>query len=42
VRQGYVSLEAAHQRYGVVLDAATLAIDWAGTERARREMRDAT
>jgi N-methylhydantoinase B len=38
VREGYVSLAQARADYGVVLDAATLAIDWAATDRARREL----
>jgi N-methylhydantoinase B len=35
VRQGYVSLQAAADLYGVVIDPATLAIDRAATERLR-------
>jgi N-methylhydantoinase B len=35
VRQGYVSLAAARAQYGVVLDAATLAIDAAATKALR-------
>jgi len=35
VRQGYVSLAAAAELYGVVLDPATLAIDRTATERRR-------
>ncbi|MBX5492759.1 MAG: hydantoinase B/oxoprolinase family protein [Chloroflexi bacterium] len=40
VREGYVSLQAANEQYGVVLDPETLAIDWAATERRRAELRD--
>jgi N-methylhydantoinase B len=39
VRQGYVSIEAAAELYGVVLDPTTLAIDATATERRRAEMR---
>jgi N-methylhydantoinase B len=39
VRQGYVSLKAAAELYGVVLDPHTLAIDAAATERLRTAMR---
>jgi N-methylhydantoinase B len=35
VRQGYVSVAAAAEKYGVVLDPATFAIDQAATERLR-------
>jgi N-methylhydantoinase B len=35
VRQGYVSLEAARELYGVVLDPATLAVDEAATAALR-------
>jgi N-methylhydantoinase B len=35
VRQGYVSIAAAAEHYGVVIDPATLAIDWAATEKLR-------
>ncbi len=38
VRQGYVTLEAARDDYGVALDAATLEIDAAETERLRRNL----
>ncbi len=38
VRQGYVSLEQAEQLYGVVLDPATLAPDFAATEKLRARM----
>jgi N-methylhydantoinase B len=39
VRQGYVSLEAAHQYYGVEIDAATGRADRARSEALRLEMR---
>jgi hypothetical protein len=39
VVDGYVSLAAAYERYGVVLDPATLALDAAGTERRRQALR---
>jgi N-methylhydantoinase B len=35
VRQGYVSVAAAAEHYGVVIDPATLEIDWAATEKRR-------
>jgi N-methylhydantoinase B len=35
VRQGYVSLEAARERYGVVVDSETFAVDQAATEKLR-------
>jgi hypothetical protein len=35
VRQGYVSLAAAHDYYGVILDSETLAIDANATAAAR-------
>jgi N-methylhydantoinase B len=35
VRQGYVSIEAAKELYGVVIDVETMAIDWATTEELR-------
>jgi N-methylhydantoinase B len=38
VRQGYVSLPAARDYYGVVLDAATLAIDAGATAEQRRQL----
>ena len=38
VREGYVSLQAARDQYGVVLDPTTLAIDRAATERLRGEL----
>jgi N-methylhydantoinase B len=39
VRQGYVSLKMAAERYGVVLDPPTLAIDAAASERLRAALR---
>jgi N-methylhydantoinase B len=42
VRNGYVSIEAARDIYGVVLDAATLAVDQATTLLRRSEMRRLT
>jgi N-methylhydantoinase B len=41
VYQGYVSLGAARDLYGVVLDPETLEIDAAATERRRAEIRSA-
>jgi N-methylhydantoinase B len=35
VRQGYVSVAAAAERYGVVVDAETFAVDQAATEKRR-------
>jgi N-methylhydantoinase B len=35
VRQGYVSIAAAAEQYGVVIDPKTLEIDWAATEKLR-------
>jgi N-methylhydantoinase B len=35
VRQGYVSVEAARELYGVVVDAQTFAVDRAATEKLR-------
>jgi N-methylhydantoinase B len=40
VRQGYVSLKAARDYYGVILDTETLAIDAAATEIQRRQLVD--
>jgi N-methylhydantoinase B len=40
VRQGYVTLRAAHDYYGVVLDPDTLAIDIAATADQRRQLVD--
>src|SRR5690348_17954666 len=39
VYQGYVSLAAARDTYGVVLDPETLAIDPAATQKRRAEIR---
>jgi N-methylhydantoinase B len=39
VRQGYVSLQAAAELYGVVIDPATLAVDHAATARLRAARR---
>ena len=35
VRQGYVSVKAAAEKYGVVIDPQTFAIDQAATEKLR-------
>jgi len=35
VRQGYVSLKAAAELYGVMIDPQTWAIDWAETKKLR-------
>jgi N-methylhydantoinase B len=35
VRQGYVSAEAAAERYGVVIDPQTFAVDRAATQKLR-------
>jgi N-methylhydantoinase B len=35
VRQGYVSVQAAAERYGVVVDAETFAVDQAATDKLR-------
>jgi N-methylhydantoinase B len=35
VRQGYVSVKAAAEKYGVVIDPETFAIDQAATEKLR-------
>jgi N-methylhydantoinase B len=40
VRNGLVSIEKAKSDYGVILDAQTLAIDEAGTEKLRAELRE--
>ena len=40
VRQGYVTLRAARDYYGVVLDPETLAIDIAATDGQRRQLVD--
>jgi hypothetical protein len=42
VREGYVSVQAARDRYGVVLEGAALDIDWPATERKRQELAQAT
>jgi N-methylhydantoinase B len=39
VRQGYVSAEAAAERYGVVIDPQTFAVDRAATEKLRAAAR---
>jgi N-methylhydantoinase B len=39
VRQGYVTLKAATDLYGVVLDPATFVVDVAATERLRAAKR---
>ena len=39
VRQGYVSAKAAKELYGVVVDAATFAVDEKGTRRLRAQRR---
>jgi N-methylhydantoinase B len=39
VKQGYVSIEAAAEFYGVVIDPETFAVDQAATERLRAQMR---
>ena len=41
VRQGYVTLEAAAEHYGVVIDPETLEVDAAATERLRAARRAA-
>ena len=38
VRQGYVSVQAAAERYGVVIDSATGAVDDAASGRRRRAL----
>jgi N-methylhydantoinase B len=38
-RQGYISLHAANELYGVVLDPITFTVDAAGTERLRAALR---
>jgi N-methylhydantoinase B len=40
VRNGLVSIEKAKSDYGVILDAQTLAIDEAGTDKLRAELRE--
>jgi N-methylhydantoinase B/oxoprolinase/acetone carboxylase alpha subunit len=39
VRQGYVSVKAAKELYGVVVDPATFAVDEKGTRRLRERRR---
>src|ERR1043166_8855522 len=39
VRQGYVSVKAAKELYGVVVDAVTFAVDEKGTRRLRERRR---
>jgi len=41
VREGYVSLEAAHDQYGVVLAPATLAVDATASAARRAALRAA-
>ncbi len=41
VRQGYVSLDAAAEIYGVILDPQTFAVDADATARKRDELRSA-
>ena len=41
-RDGYVSLDAARDDYGVVIDAATMTIDGTATAALRSEPRTAT
>ena len=36
--EGYISMRAAHDEYGVVLSTDTLQIDWEGTALLRKEM----
>jgi N-methylhydantoinase B len=38
VRQGYVSVKAAEELYGVVIDAVTFTVDVRATEKRRAEM----
>jgi N-methylhydantoinase B len=40
-RQGYISLAAVKESYGVVLDPETFDVDMAATERLRAAMRGA-
>jgi N-methylhydantoinase B len=37
--EGYISLRAAREEYGVVIDPDTLQIDWEGTFRLRADLR---
>jgi N-methylhydantoinase B len=39
VRQGYVSVTAAAEKYGVAVDPKTFAVDQAATERSRAAKR---
>jgi hypothetical protein len=39
VRQGYVSVKAAAEKFGVVVDAQTFAVDEAATQRLRTALR---
>jgi N-methylhydantoinase B len=39
VTEGYISLRAAHEEYGVVLDPDTFKIDWEGTAHRRDDLR---
>jgi N-methylhydantoinase B len=39
VRQGYVTLKAAAELYGVVIDPQTLAVDQAATDKLRAALR---
>jgi N-methylhydantoinase B len=40
VMEGFVSLKAAREEYGVALDPVTLDIDWEETARLRDELRN--
>jgi N-methylhydantoinase B len=39
VRQGYVSMSAAREKYGVVIDEVKMAVDEEGTKEERRKMK---
>ncbi len=41
VRQGYVSLEAAAELYGVIIDKESLIVDYAATEKKRVALKEA-
>ncbi len=41
VKDGFVSLEAALERYGLAIDPATLEVDAGGSETRREEIRKA-
>ena len=41
MRQGYVSVAAAAEFYGVVIDPETFAVDHVATERMRSRLRQA-